>query len=144
MRKVLLFSAVAMLAACADDQHSTAPAGAHSAASARSTAAGAVGASEIGVAPLGKPTDQVGLTKVTSYSSATYDVPANSVANQVLFCPTGSVVTGGGFRVPPGALDHPAYVQESAQFENGWRVGVINLATGSTGTLLTIYVNCAS
>jgi hypothetical protein len=144
MRRLLLLSIALMLAACADDQHSTAPASSRSASSARSLATGNVAAPSRGVTPLAKPSGQIGFSQVAIYASVLFVVPADGNVNQFLECPTGTTATGGGYRLNPSSLDHPPFVHISGPESNGWRVQILNSATGSTQASFTIFVSCAS
>lgn len=120
--RLLLLTAAVILSACADDQHSTAPA---SSRSARSNAAGDVGASgQSAVNPSAKPTDQVGLTTVftvvgNSVSISLGDGPKLATAT----CPTGSQAVSGGYAVSsyPGSR-YLNVVQVGVNAANGWTV----------------------
>jgi hypothetical protein len=144
MRTVLLFSAVAILAACADDQHSTAPASSRSASNGRHAAAGNATVSSVGVTPQGKPIGQIGFTQVQSYVSGVWTIGVNESQDAVFFCPDGTVATGGGFILDATTPDHLPFVERSVPFQNGWRVLVRNMAIGSLPASLTILVDCAS
>jgi hypothetical protein len=140
MRRILFVPLIAVFAACGDDSHSTAPTAARSAANAPANAS----ISTVGGTAQGKPADAVGFTKDSTYWSPAYTVDAGNFVDRTLTCPAGTVLTGGGYQLEPGSLDHPPFVRLNVPNGNGWRLFVLNLATGAENTHLVIYVRCAS
>jgi hypothetical protein len=65
-------------------------------------------------------------------------VPAGTYAQAVANCPSGSVVTGGGFASDPNNL----WVYNSTQTGNGWEAYAMNLTGISQG--LNVYAICLS
>src|SRR5271157_5315725 len=63
--------------------------------------------------------------------------PASGIGNAVVSCPSGSVVTGGGF-----AGNNNLFVYNSSENGNGWQVYAQN--TSASGQLLNAYAICLS
>src|SRR6266699_5917579 len=95
--RLFLLASTVLFAACADDQHSTAPA---SSRAPRSSAAGDLGNSGQGVVnPAAKPIDQVGFTTAQTIASATIDIPAGTNGVATATCPAGTTLVGGGYTI---------------------------------------------
>jgi hypothetical protein len=88
---ILLLSTALLLAACADDQHPTAPTSAKAAGDARPATQS--------VTPQAKPTDQVGFTKITKLTSLASFIWPGSTGTASVTCPAGSTVIGGTHRL---------------------------------------------
>jgi hypothetical protein len=120
---ILLLSTALLLVACADDQHSTAPAGSRSAPN--RSAAGDVGTSAQPINPQAKPTDQVGFTSVSTVTSAI--VTAQGVINPgygIATCPAGTTAISGGYNVDSNQLDARVYY-DGPDGANGWKVKMV-------------------
>jgi hypothetical protein len=146
MRTLILLSTLVILAACADDQHATAPANSRSLNSARSTAAGDARASSQLVSAQGKPTDAVGFTKITTVIS-TWTFPANGNGFAHTDCPVGTTVIGGGFGydLPGGFPIVPApSMIGSGIVGTGWQIALINNQPGAISWTIEVAAYCAS
>ena len=142
MYRLLLLLAVCVAAACSDTQQPTAPTkgGAH-------TPSGSA-RGQLGPSQQGKPTDQVGFTKITHVITNPQTLPAGAVGELTAQCPSGSVLTGGGYSTsvfPNLSNDARPYIADSRDGGgNGWYVRVFNTATGATEILFWAYVYCAN
>jgi len=65
--------------------------------------------------------------------------PANDIGHPVAACPSGSVVTGGGWAVQS---DHSLHVYNSSKSGNGWQVYAKN--TTASDEVLNVYAICLS
>ena len=141
MRTILTLVAVAALAACSDHQSPTSPKSlkpsleATSAPSSEATKAPPAGA---------KPADQVGFTKITKGLGGIAQVDGGFEGSSIAKCPTGTVLTGGGYTFTIGN-GVPPFVQKSQDDgANGWLVHVVNTAPGSNVVLVAAFAYCAS
>lgn len=142
--RLFLLTAAVLLSACADDQHTTAPATSRAA---RSGVLGDVGPSARGLANAqAKPVDQVGFTKVTYVSSAIIQLPAGQSTQTTATCPDGSTAIGGGYNVTgylAGAT--PPFVRFAGlDGQNGWMVRFSNEPAGAASFTYLVTVYCAS
>jgi hypothetical protein len=144
MRTAILF-AVVLLAACADDQHSTAPAGNRSSASRSLSPSDGRTSAQLSSGQ-SRPTDAVGFTRVSSnVSNWTFGPGKSGVAHTD--CPTGTTITGGGYAVdvPDGTpVTALPIVVASIAGGNGWSILVENTQPGATSWTFTVQVLCAS
>lgn len=140
----LLLAATTLFAACADDQHATAPINAGRARS--NTAADAGVSTQAAVNPQAKPTDQVGFTTVTEATSAAFQVLAGTGHSLVATCPAGTTVIGGTYAITDyqSASTPPWIVYNRRDAQNGWTVGVSNEQLGGGSLRFTVTAYCAS
>ena len=137
MRTNLLLLATAfVLAACADDQHTTAPSRTRSTSS--SSASGDMATRDgLGI-PQARPQDQVGFTQVTTVKSVAVNLGAGGTGSASAICPAGTQVVGGGFTLSSGdfAIDSSA-----PNANNGWTVhGTVGAAGPLAVTVTAICV----
>ena len=145
MRTIAGFLAIAVIAAACADQT---PAGLHSKSANGAVASPNATATTDVAKASGKPTDQVGFTKVQVYYSDLVTVSAGQVGGATVLCPAGSIPTGGGFDnswAGPGApmtvlLSRPNGPVNPA----GWTVSVSNTSLGATDKTVRAWVFCAS
>lgn len=137
---LFLLSAAFLLAACADDQHATAPAGPSSGAASRTVSAYPPGPS----APA-KPTAPSGWTQAITVG-ATISVAPGGADFVTALCPAGTTVVGGGFSLGLGAGNAPAvYINNPNVQETGWNAGVRNMnPAGGSYVVVTAVARCAS
>jgi hypothetical protein len=142
MYRLLLLLAVVVTAACSDTQQPTAPS------KGRTPAPNGSAAGQLAPSPQAKPTDQVGFTKITHVITNPQTLPAGSVSELTAQCPSGSVLTGGGYSTsvfPNLSNDARPFIADSRDGgANGWYVRVFNTATGATEILFWAYAYCAS
>lgn len=138
---LLLLAATAILSACADDQHPTAPSS-RSNPSSRSVNGDAAPSGQAIALPGAKPVDQVGFTKITRVTSAATTLGASTVG-VTADCPAGTVLTGGGFWFQDWTGTTAPFVTGSLDNgHNSWAVTVDNPGAAS-GTFYA-FANCAS
>jgi ABC-type Fe3+-hydroxamate transport system substrate-binding protein len=151
MRTTLLLITVAVLfSACADDQHSTAPAS--RTAGSRSASGNVTASAQNAGSPQAKPIDQVGFTTITEAVSTNMVIPTGGQDTRIAVCPAGSVVTGGGFRFIGynSAGGTPPWITNSARNaplggQTGWQVSIDNEQPGATdGIIVQVFAYCAS
>src|SRR5262245_18906113 len=114
MRKLLLLSAAAAIAACSDTQHPTSP-------DTRSptSASRDVSPSTDGIkVPQAKP--QPGFTSINTVLGPHVFIPAGLTNTATVVCPAGSVATGGGYGFPGSVGGSAPFVEASVPFQNGW------------------------
>jgi hypothetical protein len=141
MRNRLLFlSAAVLLSACADDQHTTAPANSRSS---RSSALGDVGATaQSSPVPAAKPIDQVGFTTAQTIISATLDVPPGQFSVATASCPAGTTLVGGGYTIVAWGVTPVIYLNNPSVSGTGWDVGLFNPAGGGNA-IFKAFARCA-
>ena len=145
--RLLLLTAAVLLSACADDQHSTAPASSHTA---TSGAAGNLDRSAPGTASAGaKPVDQVGFTKVAVLYGAAVSVSAGANGTATITCPAGSLATGGGFEIATSGVGTIPIVWRSHETTSGstadgWIVSMNNQQPGALTAYVQAWVSCVS
>jgi hypothetical protein len=148
--RLFLFAATILFVACADDQHSTAPA---SRTAGSRSASGNLSASTQNVgSPQAKPIDQVGFTKITEVISTNMVISKGGQDSRTAVCPAGSVVVGGGFRfigfnaaggTPPWISNSGREDLGGGQF--GWLVVIDNEQPGAAdGIDVEVLAYCAS
>jgi hypothetical protein len=130
---ILVLTTAILLGACADDQHTTAPA---SSRSARSAATGDVMPSTQGLGiPQARPLDP-GFTQITTVKSALVNVPTGTSGSATATCPAGSQLISGGY-VLNGYTGSFALDTNAPNGSNGWTVkGFL----GAAGSFVTIVV----
>ena len=116
----LLLSIAAFVAACSEQQQPTSPATIGASASA---SAGLLSTSPLATAN-GKPTDQVGFTKVFTVTGASVNIvgiagPKAATAS----CPAGSYAVGGSYEInAPLQSRYFIYIKSGLDNANGWSV----------------------
>jgi hypothetical protein len=139
-RLLVLLAAAVLLSACADDQHTTAPANSRSS---RSSASGDVGATTQGIqVPQAKPTDQVGFTTAQTITSATIDIPAGTNGVATATCPAGTTLVGGGYTIIVWGVTPAVYLNNPNGAGTGWDAGLLNPAGGGNA-LFKAFARCA-
>jgi hypothetical protein len=141
MRKNLfLLSAAFLLAACADDQHATAPSAPRSGA-----ASSSVDAYPPGPSAGAKPVSQTGWTQAITVG-ATISVAPGIADWATVVCPAGTTLVGGGFSLGLGSGTPPAvYLNNPNVQGTGWNAGVRNMnAAGGSYVTVTTVARCAS
>lgn len=143
--RLLLLTAAVVLSACADDQHTTAPAS-RSVSSSRSAAGDLGTATQTTGSPQAKPIDQVGFTKITTVNSDLIHAVAGQNTGVVVSCPAGSTAIGGGYSVTlylAGAT--PPFTKfMGLDGQNGWGVDLSNDPVGAKDFTYYASVYCAS
>ena len=146
MRTTILISigtAIIAVAACADDRVAapSAPRTTSEATPTRSNVASAAVSSA-----QGKPTDQIGFTKVAAVWSANFVVAAGKDANPTAVCPAGSTVISGGHHfLGYAASASPPWIHFAyATASNGWTVHVDNSQPGANTVNIQVVAYCAS
>jgi hypothetical protein len=144
MRRLIMLSAVLVIAACSDNQQPTAPVGAGSA------SRDAVSAAELNQGALtnGKPQPSpVGFTKVAQYGGSWVTGLAGQITGADAECPAGWTSIGGGYQLASLAGTHPL-VSQSTRLEagstTGWAVEVANDQSGAMSFQVLVYAICAS
>lgn len=147
-RSLMLAAATLVLAACADDQHPSAPASPHSVG--RSSASGDVapGTQTIST-PNAKPQDQVGFTKVVYVGSGNISAPAGQTSGGSATCPAGSIAISGGYTLyvtagAPSPLVTSTSPSGPTPNPTGWSVAISNEAAGAGAAVFQVYALCAS
>jgi hypothetical protein len=145
MRTVILLSTLVILSACADDQHSTAPAKANSL-NRTSSAVGDTRVSSQLPSAQGKPTDAVGFSKITTVVSTwTFNPGLSGFAHTD--CPAGTTVVGGGFGydLPDGfpTAAAPSMIGSSI-VGTGWNIALMNNQPGAIAWTIEVAAYCAS
>jgi hypothetical protein len=144
-----LLTAAVVLAACADDQHTTGPAS-RSGPSSRSGSGDVTPTGQAIANPQAKPTDQVGFTKVAAVYGVPVNLAANASENATVACPVGSFSTGGGFdmvltdvgSIPTIRTSRPT--KTPAGVPDGWLISVTNIQPGAVAAQIQAWVLCAS
>jgi hypothetical protein len=138
MRKnILLLSAAILFAACADDQHATAPNGPRSGAASRSV--------DLPPGPSAKPIDQIGWTQAVTVVSTSQPVSPGTSGFATATCPIGTTVVGGGYTLDFGPGAAPAVYHNIPIGGTGWNAGVQNMnAAGGANVSVTAFARCAS
>jgi hypothetical protein len=139
MRKLIMLSVVVLIAACSDNQPPTSPvngSGNHVSATPQLNQA-----PEANGKPLPGP---IAFTTITRYHSPTLHIPPGDMNNVTVACPTGSVMTGGGYDL--GFTFGATYplIYQNAPTPTGWVAGVNNQQPGSSDVFLEAWVLCAS
>ena len=135
---ILILVAAIVLAACADDQHATAPNSPRSAAS-RSVADTPPG-------PSARPIAQVGWTQAVTIVSTAKNVAPGTAGVATATCPAGTTLVGGGFTLDYNGGAAPAvYLNNPGIGSTGWNVGVQNM-NAAGGPYVSVYAvaRCAS
>ena len=135
----LLLGATVVAVACAD-QNPSAPVR-----SANAVASGDVVASQpVKSAAAGKPTDQVGFTKITKVT-APGAVSPGKLGFVTVPCPAGTTVIGGGYYTSSGVGigTTPVYVGSYADANNSWVVSALNQNPNGTLSFMA-YAYCIS
>jgi hypothetical protein len=137
---ILLLSAAFVLAACADDQHATAPSGPRSGAASHT-----VDAYPPGPSNGAKPSNPTGWTQAVTIG-ATISVAPGSADFATALCPAGTTVVGGGFSLGLGSGTPPVvYINNPNVQGTGWNAGVVNKnAAGGSYVTVTAVARCAS
>jgi hypothetical protein len=135
------------MAACADDQHPSAPVSSHSIV--RSSAMGDVSPNAQATTPYAKPQDQVGFTKVVYVGSGNVSAPAGQTTAGSATCPAGSIAISGGYTlyVTAGATSPLVTTTSPAGLTpnpTGWDVAISNEAAGAGAAAFQVYALCAS
>ena len=147
-RSLMLAASALVIAACADDQHPSAPASSHSVT--RSSATGDVGPSAQSTGtPYAKPQDQVGFTKVVYVGSGNVSAPAGQSSGGSATCPAGSIAVSGGYTLyvttgAPSPLVTSTSPSGPASSPTGWSVTISNEAAGAGAAVFQVYALCAS
>ena len=141
MRTVLLLSVIAVLAACDDEQPSTAPANARAIATPTTQAS-----VETGPVAQGKaPPPPSGWTKVTVVQGPSTQVLAMSTVGAYASCPAGTTVIAGGFLfTSEGNQAAPPQVTQNVPGAGFWFVHVVNRMPGAVDAAVRSYALCAS
>lgn len=145
--RLLLLTAAVVLSACADDQHTTAPAGSHIASSG---AAGNLDRSAPGTSmAAAKPVDQVGFTKVAVLYGTAVSVAVGANGTATITCPAGSLATGGGFELATSGVGTVpivwrSHATTSGSIADGWIVSMNNQQAGAVPAYVQAWVSCAS
>ena len=129
---LLVLSTAFVLAACADDQHTTAPGSARSAAGSVASATVEPGTQ----APINQGKPSSGFSLVTTVKSANVQVNAGTVGSATATCPAGSQVIGGGYFLN-GYAGQFAIDLNGPNASNGWTV---HGALGNLGPFVVITV----
>jgi hypothetical protein len=140
MRKnLLLLSVAVLLAACADDQHATAPKAPRSGAASRSVADSPPG-------PNAKPIDQVGWTQAVTITSTPHAVAPGTFGVAMATCPAGTTLVGGGYSLDVAAGVPPLVILNTPGIgSTSWNAGASNLnAAGGSSISVTAIARCAS
>jgi hypothetical protein len=141
MRKnLLLLSVAVLLAACADDQHSTAPKAPRSGAASRSVADSPPG-------PGAKPIDQVGWTQAVTITSAPHAVAPGTSGVAIATCPAGTTLVGGGYTLDFTTISVAplVYLNTPGIGSISWNAAVTNLnPVGGSSISVTSIARCAS
>ena len=139
MRKLALLLAVAMAAACSDQN----PAGVRT--KVGDGKAGDVVQTAEGIkAAQGKPADQVGFTKITKVTAPGIVSPG-AVNSATAACPAGTTVIGGGYLTLSGVGigTTPVYTTSHDDGNNGWSITALN--QNPNGALsFQVYAYCIS
>jgi hypothetical protein len=128
---LILLSLAAVVAACSDQPQPTSPLARRSV---NGQAAGSVSPIGALVSAQGKPTDQVGFTKVTEVTGDNLVIQPGQVRTVSATCPAGSTLIGGGHRV----LTHltgtapPWILAAEDDGQNGWLVTISNEQPGAS------------
>lgn len=134
MRNLILLSAVLALAACSDNQQSTAPANSKPTSS-RSSLASDGGPATLGLGiPQAKPIDEVGFTKTLVVNTGTVGFSASQSGSATAVCPADWQLVSGGY-VLSGDIAHLALDTNSPNATNGW---VIHGSLSATGSFVTM------
>ena len=137
-----LLSSALLLAACADNGETTAPASRLAAKA--SSVSGAQADYPPGPGASAKPVDQVGWTNVTTVWSAEVS-PALSIIAGTATCPAGTtLISGGHIFTNSGNADAPPFIRQNHPIGNTWVVSVANLATGAGYVSFRALAICAS
>ena len=141
MRTAIILALVAAVAACDDQQQQpTSPVAPRAAAPVTAD----VGPVTTGIKlPDAKPTDQVGFTKVTAYSTALIPLVVGQTAHVLATCPAGSFMTGGGHTMTPVGTS-PSVLQSFPDGLDQWHVVVRNDQAGAQNLSVRAWVLCAS
>jgi hypothetical protein len=121
--RLFLLAAAVLLSACADDQHTTAPAS-RSGLSGRSLNGEATASGKAIANPLAKPTDQVGFTQVFTVGEPDFThISKGNTGTGTATCPAGSHVIGGYYTITfhDTAPDF-TYISAGIDQANGWSV----------------------
>jgi hypothetical protein len=138
MRTRLLLSiagTLATLAACDNNQPTTAPA-----TSAHLTPAPSA---QVGDAATGQARAAGNGLTVTVVTSSDITVPGGAVAGSVL-CPAGTTRIGGGYAMSNEGGWEPFMVSQNQPFGNGWWVRVIKPNVNPNPVVFKVYALCAS
>jgi hypothetical protein len=133
---LLVLSTVFVLAACADDQHTTAPTRFRSTSS--PSASGDMATRQgLGI-PQAKPQDHVGFTQVTTVKSVAVNFGAGGSGSASATCPAGSQVIGGAYALSSGDF---AIDSNAPNANNGWTVhGTVGAAGPLAVTVTAICI----
>ena len=144
MRTLAFLSTLVLLAACNEDQHTTAPSSRSS--NRAPTQIGDARSSTQLASAQGKPTDAVGFTHITPVITSTTFAPGQTGIAHV-DCPAGTTITGGGYvvDVSAGVLAStlPAIMASIAD-GLGWSVVVVNNQSGAVSQTVRVQALCAS
>ena len=138
MRNRLLLSiagTLATLAACDDNQPTTAPA-----TSARITPAPSAQVSDAAVSQARAAGGNLNITVVTSNDVV---VTGGAVAGSIA-CPAGTTRTGGGYAMSQEGGWEPFMVSQNQPYGNGWWVRVIKPNANPSPVVFKVYALCAS
>jgi len=144
--RLFLFAATILFVACADDQHSTAPASRTT--SGRSASANVTPSTQ--TAGQAKPIDQVGFTKIAEAVSKNMVIPIGGQDDRVATCPLGSVaVSGGVLFLGYVAAASPPWItfsglRDVGGGQSGWAVTIDNEQPGANGVTVRVFAYCAS
>jgi len=147
MRTSFLFVAMAALAvACSDNDQPTSPNGSTRPQRTPNAAPAAV-ASQAPTPDL-RPIDQVGFTSVVFYIGDWVTVEAGGNGTAFVACPTGTIVTGGGYDTvlngtsPLITKSRP--IGAGVPSGVGWKVAVDNSQAGAAPVKVSAWAGCAS
>jgi len=126
---------LATLAACDNDQPTTAPA-----TSARMTPAVSTQANDAAVSQAKAAAGGLTVTTVTSNDIV---VPSGAVAGSVA-CPAGTTRIGGGYAMSNEGGWEPFMVSQNIPISNGWWVRVIKPNANPNPVVFKVYALCAS
>lgn len=130
----LLLSTAFVLAACADDQHATAPSRSRSIGS--SAASGDMATTQgLGI-PQAKPQDEVGFTKVTTVKTGLLGLSPGFSGSATATCPLGTQLISGGYVLTGSAGDFALDIN-GPNASNGWTV---HGSVGALGAYVTLVV----
>jgi hypothetical protein len=133
MRNLMLLSAILALAACSDNQQSTAPASSKAVSSRSSLASDGPSTLGLGV-PQAKPIDQVGFTKTLVVNTGTVGFYAGQSGSVTAVCPADWQLVSGGY-VLSGDILHLALDINGPNATNGW---VIHGSVSATGSFVSL------
>ena len=157
MRRVILCSAVLVVAACSDDHQTTAPAlaranAASSVSDAQKSASVRVPSAGQRIGELPTPGERlvadaaVPFSKITVVTSPEISLNKNSWGFGTAICPAGKKVVGGGysFGYPPATSALPMMMRSMPYGASAWEVDMSNYAVGAWDATYYVYAVCIS